>query len=963
MAALGAVKLAIGADVSSAMKSLGSLSMGLAKVGTAAAAVTAALAGLAVKGAGDFEATLTSAAAKTDDFTGSLEAFEKAAISAGAKSAFSANEAAGALEELAMSGYSATEATSALEAVLNGAAASGMDLSQTTEILTGITQGFGKEATEMAAVTDIMASTATSSSQTMEQLGQSMSYAAPVANGLGIRLSETAAVMGLLADANIKGSRAGTGFNNILSKMVDASDSLGGSLTAADVESKGFAGSLEYLQERGLTAQNAIDLFGREAGPALQALLGRGAGAIREFDEELQEAGGTAQDIADKQLNTFNGQMQILTGTIETLGIAFGQTLMPVMKEVMTVFQEIFGGLISTEESFEDLAESSDGFVDMITKASSGGTKFEQVLDKIKTAMRIVADTVRPVVGVIKILADAFVDVGKAILGSMSTGTSSVREFVDKGLLLGIRGVISMTEAINNWAKRMAAGATFIGTVVKRLTLFAKSLGVGVGAVLLLGKVVRAFISEGLSVLLKGLAALIDTMAQLANHPFADAFPGIETIRDGLAGAVDNTQALSDMFGESSDQLLAGAEEDMYSLNGRINDLKDTLDEDMGAKVEELMDRIAEGTAGAREELVELLRVAEEGIHHSTVEVEESSSGADSGDGGNSDTTSGGSGSGSGAAEENEFLKERLNILNAVTDVEKAQAELALARAQADEKNLTGLARELALGQEKLNLARAEASAADRSDQRDADIAHAEAMRTFLLEKNTALAEEMAHEMALQAMRLRKQEMEAEGLSNSEIELEMIRMRAGLEGEINRLLEERSETQDEGKATIEEKNAALSSMTTSIGSAISAMGQANGASKKWAKGVQGVGAMIQKALAFQLALNAASAANPFGAIAAGVGLLATGISTIAGMKDDEDSSVANSKEQENDRLAKNIAKSIADEQEKRFGQPINISVDARGALVGEENEVARSITDLVEGELNNRVGGLGGGRG
>lgn len=373
----------IGGDVSGlrAALSRGTLSLGkFAATGTAAlAGVGAAMVAVSVKNAAEFEQSLADAASKTSDFEGAMQAFEKAAMDAGLTSAFSANQAAKALGLLAQSGLDVKESTDAVPDVLNLAAAGALGLAEATDIATGAMQGFGLGVEDLARVNDVLAKAANSASTDVTGLGQAMSYSAPVASGLGVSLEETAAVLARLADANIKASRGGTSLNGILANMSKVSKKLGGDLSNADIASLGFAGALDQLQGEGLNAQNALDLFGTEAGPALLALLKVGTGGIREMEQALIDAGGTADLVARQQLNTLSGALTVLSGTTETISIKLGQVFLPVLtlsaKKMQTLAEDALdadGDLSTLDTTLADFADTLSTWSSDV--ASAAGT-------------------------------------------------------------------------------------------------------------------------------------------------------------------------------------------------------------------------------------------------------------------------------------------------------------------------------------------------------------------------------------------------------------------------------------------------------------------------------------------------------------------------------------------------------------------------------------------------------------
>src|SRR5690606_2922780 len=137
----------------------------------------------------------------------------------GASTVFSASQAAEGMSYLAMAGFSVSEIVDAMPGLLDTAAAAQSGLGVTADIVSNILSGFQLEARETTRVADVLTATFTSSNTTLEMLGDTMSYVAPVAASLGISLEEVAAMTGRLGDVGIQGQRAGTALRAIFTRL------------------------------------------------------------------------------------------------------------------------------------------------------------------------------------------------------------------------------------------------------------------------------------------------------------------------------------------------------------------------------------------------------------------------------------------------------------------------------------------------------------------------------------------------------------------------------------------------------------------------------------------------------------------------------------------------------------------------------------------------------------------------
>lgn len=299
---------------------------------------------------------------------------------------YTASQAAEGMQYLAMAGFKTNQILDAMPGMLNLAAAGATDLGRSSDIASDILSAFQIKAEEMPRVADILCKAFTSSNTTLETLSDSMKYVAPVASAAGISIEQCAAMVGLLGNVGIKGSRAGTALRAAMLRLVappkmaaDALKSLtgidDGDELAAQVEdlkhtqkvledmgikTKDAAGNmrpivdiLEDFNERTKDMGNADRLekvkhvFGVEASAAMEALLvqagktvdengqaivdayGNQTTALRKYIGELENSEGTATRIAETMENTTGGGLRKLKSAVEDTAISFGNLLLP----------------------------------------------------------------------------------------------------------------------------------------------------------------------------------------------------------------------------------------------------------------------------------------------------------------------------------------------------------------------------------------------------------------------------------------------------------------------------------------------------------------------------------------------------------------------------------------------------------------------------------------------------------
>lgn len=315
----------------------------------------------------EFESQMNSVRAVSGATGAEFEALSGAAREMGRSTQFGASEAAEGLSFLSMAGLDATESVEALPGVLDLAAAGGMELARSADIASNVMSGFGMEADELGGIVDTMAATFTSSNTSLEQMGDAMSYVAPVANAAGLEIEETAAAIGVMGDSGIQGTRAGTALRQALSSLMsptggaaDAIERLGLEVTNSEGKLLGLDDIIGQLEDSGATGADVMELFGTRAGPGMQTLLDRGSDGLREFTRDLEDSGGTAQEVAQTQLEGLRGSMTELGSAVEAVQIKIAED----------------GGLLDGLASMADLATgAARGLESLPDPAIKAGTQ------------------------------------------------------------------------------------------------------------------------------------------------------------------------------------------------------------------------------------------------------------------------------------------------------------------------------------------------------------------------------------------------------------------------------------------------------------------------------------------------------------------------------------------------------------------------------------------------------------
>ena len=279
-----------------------------------------------LKTAGDFERSLNRVSALTGATGQAFERLREQARDLGATTQFSASEAADAMAFLAQAGFTADEIYGSLPDTLKLAGAAQLDLARSADIVSNILTGFQLPVSELGRAVDVLSKTFTSANTDLNQLGEAFKFVGPVATSVGQEFEETAAALGLLSNAGLQASQAGTGLRQVLIGMSKEQEIFGISTRDASGQLRPFTDFLADAERRGVSLEEAIEAFSVRGGPAFLAVLGQGSDALRDLRDDLRDAAGTADQIQAVQLQGLNARLTELRSAAEGLAIAFGDS-------------------------------------------------------------------------------------------------------------------------------------------------------------------------------------------------------------------------------------------------------------------------------------------------------------------------------------------------------------------------------------------------------------------------------------------------------------------------------------------------------------------------------------------------------------------------------------------------------------------------------------------------------------
>ncbi|MFO6498561.1 phage tail tape measure protein [Bacillus sp. z60-11] len=318
------------------------------KVGTALSAVGAAGTlgiGVSVKAAADFEKAMSRVGALANATNDQMGELTETARHLGATTQFTDGQVAEGMQYLAMAGYKTNQIIGAMPGLLSTAAAGQTDLGVTADIVSDILTEFHIKAEDTNRVADAMTYTFTNSNATLQEIGQTMKYAAPAAKTAGLSMEELAAATGIMANSGIKADMAGTALRATFTRLAsppkqagNAIDELGLKVTDSTGKLRPLADIIGQINEKtkNYTETEKIriakQLAGQHALSGFITLMHAGKDKLQDFTKEIENSGGTADKVAKKQMDNLAGSMEYLKSAVNNALITLGNQFLPVIR-------------------------------------------------------------------------------------------------------------------------------------------------------------------------------------------------------------------------------------------------------------------------------------------------------------------------------------------------------------------------------------------------------------------------------------------------------------------------------------------------------------------------------------------------------------------------------------------------------------------------------------------------------
>ncbi len=564
---------ALGRDITNTGKSVTKVGKSLT---SAVTVPVAALGAASVKTAMDFEAGMSKVQSIASASAGEMEQLTEKALEMGAKTKFSATEAADAFSYMAMAGWKSEDMMAGIEGVMYLAGATGEDLAATSDIVTDALTAFGMSASDTTEFVDTLAAAATNSNTNVAMMGETFKYLAPVAGALAYSSKDAAIAIGVMANSGIKASTAGTSLRSLLTNLSKPTDSVSAAMEKLGISLTDTEGNMKPLRTlmgdmrgafSGLTeeqkAQYAATLAGKTGMSGLLAIVNSSESDFDKLTQAIDGSNGAAKEMYDIANDNLTGQLTILKSTLESIAIQIGGKLTPYIKTLTEKLQgaaEWFKGLSDEQQNLiikiALIAASVGPMLLVVGKMTTGiggaVTSFGKLASSVRKAGGVIGWLKSPGIIVVAVLA-AIVAAGILVVKNWDKITAAARRM--GSFLKGVLGKIGidtekMKKAINSakgeWGKLSRAASKMwaevrpvvsaIGGLFNRVFKVVLGGAIG-GAIGLIGSVVGTIVEVG-SGIMTALGGIIDFITGVFTGNWEQALEGIKNIFGGAFGAL-----------------------------------------------------------------------------------------------------------------------------------------------------------------------------------------------------------------------------------------------------------------------------------------------------------------------------------------------------------------------------------------------------------------------------------------
>lgn len=473
----------------------------------------------------NFDSSMSQVAATMGKTVDEIQDLREFAKEMGSTTQFSASQAADGLNYMALAGYSAEDAMKALPTVLNLAAAGGMELATASDMVTDAASALGLSMEETSTLVDQMAKGASTTNTSVSQLGEAMLKIGGTAQLMSGGTQELATALGLLADNGIKGAEGGTHLRNVLLSLanpttkgyealeklgVDAYDASGKMRPLQDIVGD-LNGSLSKLTDAQRT-QAIGQIFNKADIAAVNALLNTSAERWTEVSDAIGNAGGSAAEMANTQLDNLAGDVTKFQSALEGLQIAVSDSLNPALRELTQIGTEAIGAISKAMETgdFSSLADELGGMADkaMETITANAGP----ILDTLTKVMQSVIGAIaKPEVlsGIVTAVTDIITMLNTSLLSPENVTT--LMGAAQSILMSLVNGLLANLDPILQSAVSLVTALT---TALLNPETLSSLLTAAIGIIMALVTSLSEALPELVPVALEAIMTLVDSLLE-----------------------------------------------------------------------------------------------------------------------------------------------------------------------------------------------------------------------------------------------------------------------------------------------------------------------------------------------------------------------------------------------------------------------------------------------------------------
>lgn len=322
----------------------------------------------------DFEAAMSQVKAISGATGTEFEELNAKAQEMGATTKFTATESAEAFNYMAMAGWKTKDMLDGIEGILSLAAASGEDLSTTSDIVTDALTAFGLTAADSGHFADVLAQASASANTNVSMLGESFKYVAPVAGAMKYSVEDVSLALGLMANSSVKGSMAGTALKTSLANMASPTKNMYAAMEKYNIsledghgKMKTLKGVMDNLRKElgGLSEAEqtaaASTIFGKEAMAGMLSIINASEKDYKNLTKAVNNADGASKNMADTMLDNLEGSITLLQSAVDGVKISLGKRLSPYVR----------GTADWLTEMMPDVEVALDGLMDFVDRKIS----------------------------------------------------------------------------------------------------------------------------------------------------------------------------------------------------------------------------------------------------------------------------------------------------------------------------------------------------------------------------------------------------------------------------------------------------------------------------------------------------------------------------------------------------------------------------------------------------------------